>query len=102
TDGTSPRYWLPLAEGIEVIDERDGAATIRIPADMRVDALLGAALQTGRVRYFRYEPPNLTRLFLEAVRPRNPLRTSASSRSARSRSAPVVVRCGSPPSSSLP
>ncbi len=68
TDGTPLDDWLPAVEGVEVIEAQDGAAVLRVPAGVQVDTLLTAALRSGRVRYFRFEPPGLTRLFLETVR----------------------------------
>ncbi|MDZ7728715.1 MAG: ATP-binding cassette domain-containing protein [Dehalococcoidia bacterium] len=68
TDGAPASSWVPAVDGVEVISEKEGAATIRIPAEMPVDRLLAEAMKAGHVRYFRFEPPDLTRLFLETVR----------------------------------
>ncbi len=59
--------WLPRIEGLDILESSGDAATLRIPAGVRVDVILAAAMEAGHVRYFRYEPPDLTRLFLEAV-----------------------------------
>jgi ABC-2 type transport system ATP-binding protein len=59
--------WEPPIEGAEVIWRRHDEARIRIPADATPGALLAAAEEAGEVVFFRFEPPSLTDLFLEAV-----------------------------------
>lgn len=67
TADVSPASWLPSIEGLEVIEAHGDEALIRVPAGVQADVVLAAARRAGHVRYFRYEPPTLARLFLEAV-----------------------------------
>jgi ABC-2 type transport system ATP-binding protein len=67
TVGAPLDTWLPAIEGLHVISASADAAVLRVPAGVRVDVLLAEAMKAGHLRYFRFEPPNLTRLFVEAV-----------------------------------
>jgi ABC-2 type transport system ATP-binding protein len=55
-------------EGAEVLERRDGRVRLRVPRGADLSRLLEAAQRAGDVEYFRYEPPTLADIFLEAVR----------------------------------
>jgi ABC-2 type transport system ATP-binding protein len=68
THGVPLASWLPPIEGLDVVESSDDHAILRVPRDIEVEHLLEAVSRAGSVRYFRFEPPSLTRLFLETVR----------------------------------
>lgn len=65
-DAVSAPWWgeVPSAE---VLERRDGRVRLRVPANSDPAAVLGAARGTGEVVGFRFEPPSLSDLFIEAV-----------------------------------
>jgi len=59
--------WHAGLEGVELLWERDHEARLRVPADADPARLLAAAQASGEVVFFRFEPPLLSDLFMEAV-----------------------------------
>lgn len=59
--------WHDTLPGTEVIWQRDGRVRLRLPATTEPAAVLAAAGASGPVEGFRFEPPSLSDLFVEAV-----------------------------------
>lgn len=59
--------WHAALPGAEVISRRDGRVRLRLPASTAPDDVLAAARPGGAVEGFRFEPPSLSDLFVEAV-----------------------------------
>jgi ABC-2 type transport system ATP-binding protein len=59
--------WHEAIEGVELLWERNREARLRVPASADPAALLAAAQAAGEVVFFRFEPPSLSDLFMEAV-----------------------------------
>ena len=57
----------PSDEGTQLIFDRDGEVRLRLPRDADPGPLLASAQRAGTVEYFRFEPPQLSDLFAEAV-----------------------------------
>ncbi len=62
------RPWMPDMASIEVVDNH-GQGHYVVPADAPVAEILAEAEAAGTVTRFAFEPPHLTDLFREAVRP---------------------------------
>ncbi|MQA00321.1 MAG: ATP-binding cassette domain-containing protein [Dehalococcoidia bacterium] len=60
--------WVHGIEGAEVLWERGGEARVRVPADVDPGLLMAKVREAGDVESFRFEPPALSDLFMEAVR----------------------------------
>ena len=60
--------WATAIEGAEVVEQRPGRVRLRVPSGTELAPIAAAAQRAGRVDYFRFEPPTLSDLFLEAVR----------------------------------
>jgi ABC-2 type transport system ATP-binding protein len=58
--------WVPPMAG-EVAGKRGGHVRVLVDSTTDVDEILADARRTGDVTSFRFEPPSLTDLFLEAV-----------------------------------
>jgi ABC-2 type transport system ATP-binding protein len=65
--GHEPGRPIPV-EGAEVLEQRDGHVRLRVPRGADLSRLVEAAQGAGDVEYFRFEPPTLADIFLEAVR----------------------------------
>lgn len=59
--------WVSAVEGARLLWAREGEARFRVPRDIDPLALLAAAARLGEIGSFRFEPPRLSDLFLEAV-----------------------------------
>jgi ABC-2 type transport system ATP-binding protein len=62
--------WADTLPGVQVMYERPGEVVLELgggPGDADDQAVLAAALQTGRVEHFSWQEPTLTELFREAV-----------------------------------
>jgi ABC-2 type transport system ATP-binding protein len=59
--------WYAALEGIEIVDRRERSVRLRLRRNADPGPLLAAAERAGEVEYFRFEPPQLSDLFLEAV-----------------------------------
>ena len=59
--------WPPAIEGLETVWQRGNETRLMVPRDTDPGALLAAAQLGGEVEYFRFEPPSLSDLFMEAV-----------------------------------
>lgn len=59
--------WYADLDGVELLTERNGEVRLRVPAGTDPARVLGAAQTSGGVRFFRFEPPSLSDLFMEAV-----------------------------------
>lgn len=55
--------------GVAVIGRTDHSIRLSVPREARVSALLGLVTEHGEVTSFSYQPPTLSELFIEAVRP---------------------------------
>jgi ABC-2 type transport system ATP-binding protein len=60
--------WGSLISGAEVVWERDREVRLLVPRDSDPGELLSQARKAGEVRSFRFEPPSISDLFVEAVR----------------------------------
>ena len=61
--------WLPSVPGVQVLERAGGDVRLEVPADTDPGPLLAAARSAGRLRHFRFEPPRLSDLFMQAVAP---------------------------------
>lgn len=59
--------WRPDGDDVEVLDERGGRVRALVDADRDPGAVLASATAAGAVVAFRWEPPTLSDLFVEAV-----------------------------------
>ena len=59
--------WHASIEGAELLWERGAEARLRVPADADPARLLAAAQAGGSVAFFRFEPPLLSDLFMDAI-----------------------------------
>ncbi len=59
--------WLPRIPGVEVMAHEGGEVRLQVPSGADPGPLLAAARRAGRLRHFRFEPPSLSDLFMEAV-----------------------------------
>ena len=62
------RQWVPDLPDVEVVANH-GQGHCVVPADAPVAEILAAAEEAGAVTRFAFEPPHLTDLFREAVKP---------------------------------
>lgn len=60
--------WHANIPSANVVDEHATSIRLRVAADSDPSAILAAAQAAGRVEGFRFEPPSLSDLFVEAVR----------------------------------
>ncbi|MCC7364402.1 MAG: ATP-binding cassette domain-containing protein [Dehalococcoidia bacterium] len=60
--------WYRGIPGAEVVEERRRAVRLRVDAQADPGAILALARGAGQVDGFRFEPPSLSDLFVEAVR----------------------------------
>ncbi len=65
--GTPRGAWPPAGGDVEVLWQRNGETRLRVPAGADPEPLLEEAKRAGGVEYFRFEPPSLDDLFMEAV-----------------------------------
>lgn len=65
--GDGAATWHDGIAGAEVIWQRNSETRLRVPANSDPAQLLAAAQGAGEVRFFRFEPPLLSDLFMEAV-----------------------------------
>jgi ABC-2 type transport system ATP-binding protein len=59
--------WVPAVPAGAIANKRDGRARVLVDASFDLDEVLADARRAGEVTSFRFEPPSLTDLFLEAV-----------------------------------
>jgi ABC-2 type transport system ATP-binding protein len=64
----APPPWSGLPE-FQVLETTDGAIRLKVPRDTEIPALLAQMAGHDRVTSFSYQPPTLSDLFTEAVRP---------------------------------
>lgn len=60
--------WHRAVEGAEVVDQRPRSVRLRVAASADPAAVLHVARDAGSVDGFRFEPPSLSDIFVEAVR----------------------------------
>ncbi|MDA1258234.1 MAG: DUF4162 domain-containing protein, partial [Chloroflexi bacterium] len=66
--GTPPDFAkLNAAADVELIWRRDGEARFRTSRDRDPVEFFAAFREAGRVEHFRFEPPSLSDMFMEAV-----------------------------------
>lgn len=65
--GGAPGSWWGGIPAAEVIEQRDSRVRLRVPSESDPAAVLAAARGEGVVSGFRFEPPSLSDLFIEAV-----------------------------------
>jgi len=61
--------WPPAIEGVELIDRKDGLLRLRVAPEVDLESLLSSARAAGEVTRFSYQPPGLSEIFKDAVRP---------------------------------
>ena len=64
---STARPWHETIEGVDLLWSRGDQSRLRVPASADPAALLAAAQEAGSVSFFRFEPPLLSDLFMEAV-----------------------------------
>lgn len=62
----SPPVW-PRSTAVEVIDQREGEARLRVEQSGDLAAMVAEAQRTTELVSFAYEPPTLSELFRQAV-----------------------------------
>ena len=60
-------HWAGELPGVRVVSEQAGDTLLELADDTDDQAVLGAALRTGRVSHFAWQQPTLVELFREAV-----------------------------------
>jgi ABC-2 type transport system ATP-binding protein len=60
-------HWAAQLPGVEVVSEQAGDTLLRLAPDADDQAVLAAAVRTGRVAHFGWQQPTLVELFREAV-----------------------------------
>ena len=63
----APLRWAHTLPGVRVVSERAGDTVLELPDDADDQAVLVAAMRTGRVTHFGRQQPTLVELFREAV-----------------------------------
>jgi ABC-2 type transport system ATP-binding protein len=63
----APAGWLPLIDGVELAERRDGELRLRASRDVDPEHVLAAAREAGSVLEFSFGPPSLSELFVELV-----------------------------------
>jgi ABC-2 type transport system ATP-binding protein len=63
----SAPHWAAALPGVRVVSERAGDTLLELADGADDQAVLGAALRTGRVTHFAWQQPTLVELFREAV-----------------------------------
>jgi ABC-2 type transport system ATP-binding protein len=59
--------WVPVLSGGTVTSKEDGRVRVLVGASVDLEEILASARRVGDVTAFRFEPPSLADLFLEAV-----------------------------------
>jgi ABC-2 type transport system ATP-binding protein len=59
--------WVPILPTGTVTSKQDGRLRVLVDASVDMEGILAGARRVGQVTAFRFEPPSLTDLFLEAV-----------------------------------
>jgi ABC-2 type transport system ATP-binding protein len=59
--------WVPVLPAGTITSKQDGRMHVLVDAAVDLDEVLAGARRAGEVTSFRFEPPSLTDLFLEAV-----------------------------------
>lgn len=67
TGEAAARDWFAVVEGAEVMERRPRSVRLRVDAEVDPASVLEAARSVGQVDGFRFEPPSLSDLFVEAV-----------------------------------
>jgi ABC-2 type transport system ATP-binding protein len=65
-------HWAAALPGVRVVSEQAGDTLLELNGGTDDQAVLGAALRTGRVTHFAWRQPTLVELFREAVAARAP------------------------------
>ncbi len=60
-------HWATAVPGVRVVSEQAGDTVLELPDDGDDQAVLAAALRTGRVTHFAWQQPSLVELFRGAV-----------------------------------
>ncbi|TFV72523.1 ATP-binding cassette domain-containing protein [Blastococcus sp. CT_GayMR19] len=60
-------HWAAGLPGVRIVSERAGDTLLELAADADDQAVLAAAVGTGRVTHFAWQQPSLVELFREAV-----------------------------------
>jgi ABC-2 type transport system ATP-binding protein len=63
----APPGWAALLPGVRVVSQQAGDTLLELAPDADDQAVLGAAVRTGRVTHFAWHRPTLVELFREAV-----------------------------------
>ncbi|TFV90663.1 ATP-binding cassette domain-containing protein [Blastococcus sp. CT_GayMR16] len=63
----APPHWASALTGVRVVSEQAGDTLLELDAGTDDQAVLAAALRTGRVTHFAWQQPTLVELFREAV-----------------------------------
>ena len=63
----APAGWAAALPGVQVVSERAGDTVLELAPGTDDQAVLAAALRTGRVAHFAWREPSLVELFREAV-----------------------------------
>ncbi|MBB3083318.1 ABC transporter ATP-binding protein [Geodermatophilus sabuli] len=69
--------WASGLPGVRVVSEQAGDTVLELKADTDDQAVLAAALTTGRVAHFAWQQPTLVELFREAVAATTPQEVAA-------------------------
>ena len=69
--------WAAALPGVRVVSEHDGDTLLELDAATDDQAVLAAALRTGRVAHFAWREPTLVELFREAVAAPEPQEAAA-------------------------
>jgi ABC-2 type transport system ATP-binding protein len=63
----APPHWAAQLPGVRVVSEQAGDTLLELTDGTDDQAVLSAALHTGRVTHFAWRQPTLVELFREAV-----------------------------------
>jgi ABC-2 type transport system ATP-binding protein len=63
----APRHWAAVLPGVRVVSEQAGDTLLELDEGADDQAVLAAALRTGRVTHFAWREPTLVELFREVV-----------------------------------
>jgi ABC-2 type transport system ATP-binding protein len=69
-------HWAGALPGVRVVSEQAGDTVLELAPGGDDQAVLAAALRTGRVTHFAWQQPTLVELFREAVAPPTPTPTA--------------------------
>jgi ABC-2 type transport system ATP-binding protein len=73
----APAGWATSVPGVRVVSEQAGDTLLDLGSGVDDQAVLAAALRTGRVTHFAWRQPTLVELFREAVADEQPVEVAA-------------------------